>query len=98
MWVFNGYQWTWISGSNLTLQSGIYGTRGIPSSANVPGARTVASNAIDSADNLYLFGGQTYDNGSYGSSFVIPLKQKGMLTTYGDLTDSIGLGYLALAV
>ena len=30
--------WTWISGSNTTNQNGIYGTKGIASSSNIPGA------------------------------------------------------------
>ena len=32
-------QWTWMSGGNLTAQTGTYGTKGIPNAANKPGSR-----------------------------------------------------------
>jgi len=57
-----------MSGSNLQNQIGIYGTQGIPSSLNIPGARYGASNWIDSNDNFWLFGGFGYD--SIGSNSI----------------------------
>ena len=35
-------QWTWMSGSNTINQVGVYGTKGVPDAANVPGARNIA--------------------------------------------------------
>ncbi len=32
-------QWTWMSGANTIDQVGVYGTKGVPAAANVPGAR-----------------------------------------------------------
>jgi hypothetical protein len=64
LWIFDGTDWTWISGSNSTNQAGVYGTKGIASSNNVPGAREGAISWIDSHDNLnnlWLFGGDDYD-------------------------------------
>ena len=56
-------EWTWISGSDTTDASGIYGTQGVPSSANVPPARGTGAVAwIDHSNNLWLFGGY----GDYG--------------------------------
>ncbi len=57
LWRFDGTYWTWISGSIVTGQSGIYGQQGIPSASNTPGARENAVSWIDSNDNLWLFGG-----------------------------------------
>ena len=59
--------WTWISGSNSDNQNGIYGTKGIASSSNIPGARLGSISWIDSNNNLWLFGGEGYDiNGNFG--------------------------------
>ena len=32
--------WTWVVGSNTVDQPGVYGTKGVPSPTNVPGARS----------------------------------------------------------
>jgi N-acetylneuraminic acid mutarotase len=53
--------WTWISGANGEDASGVYGTQGTAAAGNVPGARQAASSWIDSAGNLWLFGGYGYD-------------------------------------
>jgi N-acetylneuraminic acid mutarotase len=50
-------EWTWISGSDIREQPGIYGTRGISDPSNVPGARSAALSWLDSSGNLWLFGG-----------------------------------------
>jgi hypothetical protein len=51
-------QWTWMSGSDQLNVVGIYGTKGVPSPLNVPGARSETSSAwTDSLNNLWLFGG-----------------------------------------
>ena len=55
--------WTWVSGgSTLANATGVYmtgtwGTMGEESSANTPGGRTDAARWVDSAGNLWLFGG-----------------------------------------
>ncbi len=50
-------QWAWMSGSSSTNQPGSYGTLGVPSSSNFPGARVWACNWTDSSGNFWLFGG-----------------------------------------
>jgi len=59
LWMFApaSAQWTWVSGSNGTGASGVYGTQGVAAPANVPGARAASGAWIDSANNLWLFGG-----------------------------------------
>jgi hypothetical protein len=60
LWEFdtNTYEWTWISGSNSEGQLGNYGTKGLPSTANVPGGRRLATSWIDrSNNNFWIFGG-----------------------------------------
>jgi len=59
LWEFNptAGTWTWVSGSNTSMASGVYGTQGVPSTGNVPGARTGAVTWSDSSGNLWLFGG-----------------------------------------
>ena len=57
LWKFDGNNWTWISGSNLTYQAGVYGTQGIAAAGNTPGARSAAVSWIDASGKLWLFGG-----------------------------------------
>ena len=54
--------WTWVSGSKVFEQPGVYGTQGTPDTDNVPGARVKSISWIDNAGNLWLFGGYGYDN------------------------------------
>lgn len=61
LWRFDGSKWTWISGSNITNQTGIYGSKGAPTAANTPGSRHDAVSWTDRNGNLWLFGGYGYD-------------------------------------
>jgi len=54
-------QWTWISGSKTGDQAGVYGTKGVPDPANVPGARRHALIWADLGGTLWLFGGLGYE-------------------------------------
>lgn len=62
LWKFDGTNWTWVSGSNIINQSGIYGNKGVAASANVPGARYAAVSWIDHRNYLWLFGGHGFDS------------------------------------
>lgn len=60
--------WTWVSGASIVNSIGVYGTIGVPSATNIPGARSRAVSWIDSNNNLWLFGGLGYDStGSQGA-------------------------------
>jgi len=63
LWKFDGTNWTWVSGTNVTNQNGVYGTKGVADSNNVPGARSGSISWKDGSGNLWLFGG-----GGYGAS------------------------------
>src|SRR5258708_3020506 len=55
-------QWIWRGGSNTGDQNGIYGTKGVGSTSNIPGGRWAAATAVDSTgSNVWLFGGQGFD-------------------------------------
>ena len=62
LWKFDGSNWTWVSGSNIVNQSGIYGTQGTPAASNVPGVRWSAVSWIDGSGYLWLFGGYGLDS------------------------------------
>lgn len=64
-------EWTWISGSNSYNAIGVYGTKGVASASNTPGARNSAFKWKDLNGNLWLFGGYGY----------------GTTATIGDLND-----------
>jgi hypothetical protein len=69
LWEFNpkNKEWTWVSGANTVFAPGVYGTQGVASPSNVPGARESAVSWIDSSGNLWLFGGDGYDStGTWG--------------------------------
>ena len=55
-------EWTWISGSSAVGARGVYGTSGVASSSNFPGARNDSVGWIDTSGNLWLFGGQGFDS------------------------------------
>ncbi len=58
LWKFNGTNWIWFAGSNATNQPGTYTSIG---STGTPGARVQAVSWIDTAGNLWLFGGSGND-------------------------------------
>lgn len=80
LWVENGSQWTWVSGSNVVNQSGTYGTQGTGATSNAPGARSGAITWTDWAGNFWLFGGTGYDSagtqGQLNDLWVLPLNNK----------------------
>jgi len=60
-------EWTWMGGSNIGQQTGVYGTLGTPAAGNIPGARYGAVSWTDSNGRLWLFGGDGWDStGSLG--------------------------------
>jgi len=61
LWEYGNGQWAWMGGSKIKQQPGVYGTKGVASSSNVPRSRWGACNWIDSSGNLWLFGGNGYD-------------------------------------
>jgi len=66
LWNYSAGEWTWVNGSNVCCQSGVYGTLGTPALTNIPGARYRASSWIDSSGNFWLFGG-TESTSLYGA-------------------------------
>src|ERR1022692_3346135 len=60
-------QWMWVEGSNSAGQPGLFGTLGVPSSSNIPGARFSPSMWADSNGKRWFFGGSGFDSvGTYG--------------------------------
>jgi len=57
LWEFSGGEWTWVSGSNVANQNGVYGTQGTASASNVPGGRQAANSFVDTNNNFWVFGG-----------------------------------------
>jgi N-acetylneuraminic acid mutarotase len=55
-------EWSWIGGSSSTDAPGTYGTLGIPSVSNAPGARQQAVGWLDGSGKFWLFGGSGFDS------------------------------------
>jgi len=64
LWEFNPStkEWTWVTGSDLVLQDGVYGMLGVPAAGNSPGARFAPSSWTDSNGSFWLFGGNGCSN------------------------------------
>ncbi|MGA7754400.1 MAG: kelch repeat-containing protein [Candidatus Sulfotelmatobacter sp.] len=72
LWEYSASEWTWMGGSKVIAEPGVYGALGTPSPKNVPGARANSVAWVDPAGDFWLFGGFGFDSTS---------------TTYGDLND-----------
>ena len=59
LWEFSpsAKTWTWMNGSNTENSAAVYGTQGVASASNNPGARYSSISWADSSGNLWLFGG-----------------------------------------
>jgi N-acetylneuraminic acid mutarotase len=62
LWKYSNGQWTWVGGSNLAGQAGVYGTQDVAAAANMPGGRNSAMSWIDADGNFWLFGGVGLDS------------------------------------
>jgi N-acetylneuraminic acid mutarotase len=68
LWKFDGFNWTWVTGSSVINQAGTYGNEGSAASGNVPGARLSAASWVDQNGDFWFFGGLGFDStGSQGS-------------------------------
>ncbi len=66
LWKYSAGEWTWVSGSNVANQPGIYGHEGMPAPSNVPGARFASIGWIDASGDLWFFGGWGYNPAAAG--------------------------------
>lgn len=55
-------EWAWIGGSTANFATGVYGTKDVPAPTNIPGGRAAFARWTDASGNLWLFGGDAYDN------------------------------------
>jgi hypothetical protein len=80
--MYNGGNWTWMSGSSSTNQSGSYGDKGVASPSNVPGARLGAIGWRDYKGNYWLFSGNGFNESSLGianHNEILPTYVSGIL-------------------
>jgi len=99
VWMFDTVteQWTWLKGSKLIKALGAYGTKGIASSANTPGARLDATTWVGRDGMFWMFGGSNnndlwkYDPSSNNWTWVSGATKagsKGVYATRG-IPDSV---------
>lgn len=69
LWKYNPAtnQWTWLKGDSTLNGFGVYGTMGVPSAANRPGARYAGVSWKDATGNFWVFGGISYTVGGSAS-------------------------------
>ena len=69
LWMYDGTDWTWVSGTKGVYEKGVYGPKGSFDSNYTPGVRSEALSWSDKEGNFYLFGGVAYDvSGTRGGS------------------------------
>jgi len=62
LWRWDGSSWTWMSGSNIVNQPGVYGSKGTANTANTPGSRDSHPIMwVDGNNDLWMFGGIAFD-------------------------------------
>lgn len=63
LWKFDGTNWTWVAGPKTIggPGDGNWGTINVPAASNIPSSRGKSISWVDSSDNLWLFGGSSYD-------------------------------------
>jgi len=73
LWKYNPgtNEWTWVSGGSTQGNNGVYGTKGVPSTANVPGARYSAYGWCDLNNRIWIFGGLGVDKNPQSSPNVV---------------------------
>lgn len=64
LWRYNNGEWTWVSGSSISEPLSVYGTLGVPATANVPSGREGAVGWLDGSGTLWLFGGLSTSAGA----------------------------------
>lgn len=70
LWKFTpgNKNWTWVGGANTIMAAPTYGTQGVGSTSNIPGARMSFEGVKDSSGVFWLFGGYGVDiNSSQGT-------------------------------
>jgi N-acetylneuraminic acid mutarotase len=93
LWEFTptNNEWTWVGGTNLVNQTGVYGTQGTASASNIPPATYEAVTWTDAAGAFWMFGGGAnilwrYAPGSPGEWTWVdgtPITQCGCSPFYG---------------
>lgn len=76
LWKLSAGMWTWVAGPSSPLSPAVYGTMGVASAQNVPGARLRTVTWVDTSGNLWMYGGYGYGESMPGSQ-----------TSYGALGD-----------
>ena len=59
--------WAWFAGSQLINALGVYGTQGVPSPFNFPGARMTSCMWLDTFGDVYIFGGTGFSSSPMGN-------------------------------
>lgn len=59
LWAFDpvAFEWAWMSGSQWSTGTAVYGTLGVPAAGNLPSGRSYTANWVDKNGDLWLFGG-----------------------------------------
>ncbi len=92
LWRYSSGEWTWMGGPDQANEPGIYGTQGVAATGNNPAPRNGALTWVDTAGNVWLFGGTGHDDFNdlwkYSGgewTWMSGSNQSGQTGTYGTL-------------
>jgi len=82
LWKYNPAtnQWAYVKGPKQGNQNGLYQAKGVAAPVNMPGARGFSATWVDTAGNLWLFGGQGYPGGTGAFGYLNDLWKYNPLT------------------
>ena len=83
--------WTWMKGDTIAMVKGKYGTKGVASPTNTPGATSNSSSWKDDAGNFWLFGGFEGDNfgeNAYNTLWKYDVASNNWIWMNGDTTEN----------
>lgn len=63
---YNNTYWAWMKGDSVVDVKGVYGSLGVASANNKPGARSSGVSWTDTTGNLWMFGGSGFSNSTEG--------------------------------
>lgn len=85
-------EWTWMGGSEFPDAAGFYGTQGVASADNSPGARLWACSWTDRSGNFWLFGGLGFASTQQSNFNDLWEYNNGQWAWMGGLNQSSGRG------
>ena len=97
LWEYNTgtNQWTWVKGDSTPNTQAVYGTKGVAAGTNDPGGRCELSGWTDKSGNMWLFGGNAFDDHSTNGPWINDLWKYNIATNQWTWISGDSVGGIA---